>query len=116
MFPRCLKDLLTIPEEVVTVGQKVTVKVLEIDDQGRINLTMFLMIKGRERAWRTPMSEDTTVIRKEIFEETETIAAERPQKRTSLSNNSREYEHRLKVLAEDTPEKRHTIKVSSIKY
>lgn len=28
------------PEDVVTVGQKVKVKVLEIDDQGRVNLTM----------------------------------------------------------------------------
>jgi polyribonucleotide nucleotidyltransferase len=30
------------PEEVVSLGQKVTVKILEVDDQGRINLTMLL--------------------------------------------------------------------------
>lgn len=39
------------PEEVVSIGQKVTVKILEIDDQGRINLTMILddSAEGGER-------------------------------------------------------------------
>ncbi len=34
------------PEDVVTIGQKVTVKIIEIDDQGRINLTMILDDSG----------------------------------------------------------------------
>jgi polyribonucleotide nucleotidyltransferase len=34
------------PEDVVSLGQKVTVKVLEVDDQGRINLTMLLDDSG----------------------------------------------------------------------
>lgn len=34
------------PEDVVQLGQKVTVKVYEIDDQGRINLTMLLDDSG----------------------------------------------------------------------
>ena len=34
------------PEDVVQLGQRVTVKVLEIDDQGRVNLTMVLDDSG----------------------------------------------------------------------
>lgn len=34
------------PEDVVSLGKKVTVKVLEIDDQGRVNLTMLLDDSG----------------------------------------------------------------------
>ena len=36
------KGFVNSPEDVVTLGQEVTVKVIEIDDQGRINLTMLL--------------------------------------------------------------------------
>jgi polyribonucleotide nucleotidyltransferase len=36
------------PDDVVSVGKKVTVKVLEKDDQGRINLTMLLDDEGAE--------------------------------------------------------------------
>ncbi len=40
------KGFVNHPEEVVSLGQKVTVKVIEIDDQGRINLTMLLDDSG----------------------------------------------------------------------
>jgi polyribonucleotide nucleotidyltransferase len=36
------KGFVQSPEDVVQIGDKVTVKILEIDDQGRINLTMIL--------------------------------------------------------------------------
>ncbi len=36
------KGFVQSPEDVVQVGDKVTVKILEVDDQGRINLTMVL--------------------------------------------------------------------------
>lgn len=36
------KGFVNSPEDVVSLGQEVTVKIIEIDDQGRINLTMLL--------------------------------------------------------------------------
>lgn len=44
------------PEEVVKIGQKVKVKVVEIDNQGRINLTMLLDSSQRPFSPRRPLS------------------------------------------------------------
>ncbi len=42
------------PSDVVSIGQKVTVKVIEIDEQGRVNLSMVL---GKEQPRRIPPDE-----------------------------------------------------------
>jgi polyribonucleotide nucleotidyltransferase len=42
------RDFVNNPEDVVQLGQEVEVKVLEIDDQGRINLTMLLDDDGSQ--------------------------------------------------------------------
>ncbi len=44
------------PEEVVTIGQVVKVKVLEIDQQGRVNLTMVLDDEGVKQQEQRPRS------------------------------------------------------------
>jgi polyribonucleotide nucleotidyltransferase len=44
------------PDEVVTIGQTVKIKVLEIDQQGRVNLTMILDDNGSEQPKREPGS------------------------------------------------------------
>ncbi|KKS95997.1 MAG: polyribonucleotide nucleotidyltransferase, polyribonucleotide nucleotidyltransferase [Candidatus Gottesmanbacteria bacterium GW2011_GWA2_43_14] len=42
-------DFVSNPNDVVTIGQKVTVRVMEIDDQGRINLSMLFGEDAKKR-------------------------------------------------------------------
>lgn len=51
------KGFVNSPEDVVALGQKVTVKIIEVDDQGRINLTMILDDSGDEGERQGPPRE-----------------------------------------------------------
>lgn len=50
------RDYVNSPEDVVAIGDHVTVKVHEIDDMGRVNLTMLLDSNPEDREPRAPRS------------------------------------------------------------
>ena len=53
------KDRVKNVEDYIKIGDKVPVKVIEIDDQGRINLTMKDLVENKEEEVATEVSEET---------------------------------------------------------